>query len=381
MKNTEKSTDAQLYIRVLENIDRAVIALDPNEKITLFNPAAQAYTGISEKQALGRQFSDLFGTQRNLLYLVRTALKEGRSISDHEDLTLERPTGQPIPVSVSVSPLYNDTGSSEGAVLIIRDHSRVRDLENAVRRADRLSILGTLAAGLAHEIKNPLGGIKGATQLLAMELSGDNLALREYTDVMLKEVERVNGIIEELMDLSRPRPPHWSPVNLSRVLDDIVLFQKEGHRGKDIEFHLQLDPSIPPIQGDDNLLTRLFLNLIKNAVEAIEIQGKVTISTRVASDYHLNKPGSRPVPLVVIEIRDTGPGISAEDMDRIFTPFYSTKTQGSGLGLATCQKIVNNHNGFLKVSSKPGEGTTFAVSLPLLTGNPNEQKPVTAGTE
>lgn len=380
MKKTETGPDAHLYIRVLENIDRAVIALDPNEQITLFNPAAQAYTGISEKQALGRKFSDLFGSQMNLLYLVRTALEEGRSISDHEDLSLERPTGQPIPVSVSVSPLYNDFGSSEGAVLIIRDLSRVRDLENAVRRADRLSILGTLAAGLAHEIKNPLGGIKGATQLLAMELSGDNLALREYTDVMLKEVERVNGIIEELMDLSRPRPPEWSPVNLSRVLDDIVLFQKEGYRGKDIEFHLQLDPSIPPIQGDDNLLTRLFLNLIKNAAEAIEKQGKVTITTRVASDYHLHKPGGRPVPLVVIEIKDTGPGISAEEMDRIFTPFYSTKVQGSGLGLATCQKIVNNHNGFLKVTSKPGEGTVFSVSLPLLTAEPNDLKPRTAGT-
>ncbi len=381
MKKTDSRPDAQLYIRVLENIDRAVIALDPGGQITLFNPAAQAITGISEKQALGRQFSDLFGAQKNFLYLVKTALEGERSISDHEDLTLERPTGKPIPVSVSVSPLYNDSGFSEGAVLIIRDLSRVRDLENAVRRADRLSILGTLAAGLAHEIKNPLGGIKGATQLLAMELSGENLELREYTDVMLKEVERVNGIIEELMDLSRPRPPQWTPVNLSRVLDDIVLFQKEGYRGKDVEFHLQLDPSIPPIQGDDNLLTRLFLNLIKNAAEAIEKHGKVTISTRVASDYHLNKPGGRPIPLVVIEIKDTGPGISTEDIDRIFTPFYSTKTQGSGLGLATCQKIVNNHNGFLKVTSKPGEGTIFSVSLPLRTAEPNERKPAPAGME
>ncbi|OHB33262.1 MAG: PAS domain-containing sensor histidine kinase [Desulfuromonadaceae bacterium GWC2_58_13] len=361
--------DAQLYVRVLENIDRAVIALNHEGQITLFNPAAQSYTGISEKQALGKPFQDLFFGQKNLLYLVTTALDEGRSISDHEDLMLKRPNAPPVPVSVSVSPLYTDAGKPEGVVLIIRDLSRMRDLEMAVRRADRLSILGTLSAGLAHEIKNPLGGIKGATQLLAMELP-EQSPLREYTDVMIREVERVNGIIEELMDLARPRPPQWSPVNLSKVLGDIVLFQKEAHRGKKIEFQLDLDPSIPPLRGDENLLTRLFLNLIKNAAEAIEKQGQVTISTKVAPDYHLTKPGSRPVPMIVIEIRDNGKGIAPETLEQIFTPFYTTKNKGSGLGLATCQKIVSEHDGLLKVDSTPGEGTLFAVSLPLLTDKP-----------
>jgi two-component system nitrogen regulation sensor histidine kinase GlnL len=361
--------DAQLYVRVLENIDRAVIALNLEGQITLYNPAAQAYTGFSEKQALGKPFQDLFLGQKNLLYLVSTALKEGRSISDHENLMLKRPNAAPLPVSVSVSPIYTDAGKPEGAVLIIRDLSRVRDLEKAVRRADRLSILGTLAAGLAHEIKNPLGGIKGATQLLAMELS-EQSPLREYTDVMIREVERVNGIIEELMDLARPRPPQWSPVNLSKVLGDIVLFQQEAHRGEKIEFLLDLDPSIPPLRGDENLLTRLFLNLIKNAAEAIVKQGQVTISTKVAQDYHLTKPGNRPVPMIVIEIRDNGKGIAPETLEQIFTPFYTTKNKGSGLGLATCQKIVSEHDGLLKVESTPGEGTLFAVSLPLLTDKP-----------
>jgi two-component system nitrogen regulation sensor histidine kinase GlnL len=194
--------------------------------------------------------------------------------------------------------------------------------------------------------------------------------LREYTDVMIREVERVNSIIEELMDLARPRPPQWSPVNLSKVLGDIVLFQKEAHRGKKIEFQLELDPSIPPLRGDENLLTRLFLNLIKNAAEAIEKQGLVTISTKVAPDYHLTRPGGRPVPMIVIEIRDNGRGIAPDTLEQIFTPFYTTKNKGSGLGLATCQKIVSEHDGLLKVDSIPGEGTLFAVSLPLLTDKP-----------
>jgi two-component system nitrogen regulation sensor histidine kinase GlnL len=359
------SDDSQIHARVVDNIDRAVIAIDRTGHIALFNPAAQACTGLSERQGLGRHYQELFAGQGGILALIHSAMAAGRSISDDENILLQRPSYPPLPVSVSVSPIYTPDGTQEGVVLIIRDLSRLRELEEAVRRADRLSMLGTLAAGLAHEIKNPLGGIKGAAQLLAMELGSGN-PLLEYTSIMVKEVERVNGIIEELMDLARPRPPQFSAVNLGKVLGDIVLFQKEAHRGKDLAFNLNLDPSIPPLLGDENLLTRLFLNLIKNAAEAIEKSGRVDISSKVASDYHMQSPGKRPVPLIVVEIRDNGRGIPADELEHIFTPFYTTKNRGSGLGLATCQKIVDGHRGFLRVESTPGEGTVFSVSLPFL---------------
>lgn len=359
------STDAQLYVQVLDNVEDAVAAIDREGRIALVNPAAQEFLGLSERQSLGRPYEELFAGQENLLYLIRTALRDGRSISDYENILLQRPAAPPLPVSVTVSPIFTGTGSREGAVLIVRDLSRVRELEETVRRADRLSILGTLAAGLAHEIKNPLGGIKGAAQLLDMDLPSDS-PLKEYAGVMIREVERVDGIIEELMDLARPRPPQLTHVNLAKVLGDIVLFQREAYRGKEIEFVLTLDPSIPPIRGDENLLTRLFLNLVKNAGEAIERKGRVEIVTKVSSDYHLTHPGSRPAPLIVIEVRDNGKGIPPGELDKIFTPFYTTKSRGSGLGLATCQKIVNEHRGFFKVESAPDEGTTFSVYLPFI---------------
>lgn len=357
--------DERLYMQVLENVEDAVTAIDDGGRIALVNPAAQEYFGISERHSLGKSYEELFAGQDNLLYLIRTALRDGRSISVHENVVLHRPASPPLPVSATVSPIFTAGGTREGAVLIVRDLSRVRDLEETVRRADRLSILGTLAAGLAHEIRNPLGGIKGAAQLLDMELASGS-PLKEYTEVMIREVERVNGIIEELMDLAHPRPPRATRVNLAKVLGDIVLLQREACRGKEIELVLILDPSIPPIRGDENLLTRLFLNLIRNAAEAIEKKGRVEILTRVSSDYHLTSAGSRPVPLIVIEVRDNGKGISPDQMEHIFTPFYTTKIRGSGLGLATCQKIVNEHQGLLKVESRPAEGTTFSVSLPFL---------------
>ncbi|MDX9708631.1 MAG: ATP-binding protein [Trichloromonas sp.] len=363
--NEIPANNSKLYIQILENIDRAVVALGSDGVINLFNPAAQAMTGISERQALGKAFDRLFQGQQSLLYLVATALAAGRSVSGHEEIYLYRPFSPPLPVSVSVSPLLTEAGAPDGVVLTLRDLSRMRDLEEAVRQSDRLSQLGTLAAGLAHEIKNPLGGIKGAAQLLDLELPGKS-HLREYTAVMIRETERINTIIEGLLDLTRTRQPHWSGVNLGKILGDILLLQKNAHPGKQIDFLLDLDPSIPEFRGDHDLLTQLFLNLIKNAAEAVADRGLVRISSKIVGDYHLHLPGGRPAPFVTIEIRDNGMGIAREDLERIFTPFYTTKHLGSGLGLPLCQKIVRQHDGMLKAVSEPGSGTIFSVSLPLI---------------
>lgn len=358
------SRDMSLYMRVLENMEEAVIAVDDAERVILFNPAAQNCTGYSERQALSRTLNELFTASEDLLRLVRTALQLGRSITSHEDVQLQKTGNKLLPVGVSISPLFNREGQQEGAVIILRDHSQIRDLEESVRQTDRLAMLGTLAAGLAHEIKNPLGGIKGAAQLLNLELPPDN-PLREYTQVMTREVNRVNDLIEELLDLTRSRATKLSEVNLSRVLADQALLQQQSHPHKNVDFQLQLDPSIPPIWGDATMLASLFLNLLKNAAEAVGEQGKITVTSRIAGQYLYNRPGERPVPVVTVEIHDSGPGMSPEQLDRIFTPFYSTKPRGCGLGLAICQKIISEHQGTLRVVSAPGQGTTFTVSLPL----------------
>lgn len=358
-------TDPELFVRVVENLDRAVIATDQAGKIILFNPAAEACTGLSRRQSIGRLYSDLFADQPRIVDLIRLALEAGRTISDEEQVSLRRPHMLPTPVSVTVSPIFDQDSLQDGVVLIIRDLTRLRELETALRQADRLSMLGTLAAGLAHEIKNPLGGIRGAAQLLGMELNSDS-PLREYTNVVIREVERINDIIEELLDLARPRIDKMGETDLSQILRDIVLLQKEAHRSQNIKFALHLDPSIPPIRGDEALLTRLLLNLVKNAAEAVEADGKIDITTRIAMDYHLMSADNKPVPWVVVEVADDGPGINNDDLERIFTPFFTTKSQGTGLGLATCQKIADSHNGILKARNRVEEGSVFTLSLPFI---------------
>jgi len=273
-------------------------------------------------------------------------MTEGRSISDRETIQLRRPNALPLAVSVNASPLYTDAGVQYGIILTLHDVSNLRQLEQDIQRAQHLEMLKTLAAGLAHEVKNPLGGIRGAAQLLSMELDQRN-DLLEYTHVMIKETDR-------------------SEINLTKTINDIVLLQAQTEQGKKIQFNLQLDPSIPPIKGDKTLLTRLFLNLIKNATEAIAHNGTITVSTRIDSEHHLTRLGKIPVPFVVVKIIDNGPGISTNIIQKIFTPFYTTKSNGSGLGLAISQKIVTDHDGLLRIDSTQNQGTCCSVYLPLI---------------
>ncbi|WP_321390383.1 ATP-binding protein [uncultured Desulfuromusa sp.] len=365
----------QEYALILENIDDAIIAVDQQGKIIYFNSSAQLFSGLSEKQSIHQSFFECFKGHETLCYLLRTTLQEGRSISSHETVTLRKTNSRQRQVSVTVSPILPASTSQQGAVIVLHDLTRVRSLESAVRNADRLAMIETMAAGLAHEIKNPLGGIKGSAQLLQMELSGND-ELQEYTQLIVRETTRVNRIIEELLNLSRPRKTQIEFVNISQILNEIITLQKNTVGDRGILFVWELDPSIPDIPGDHDLLMRLFLNLIKNSCEATEDHSKITIATKVDTEYHLRRPDNRSTPMVQISISDQGPGISAAELEKILTPFYTTKETGSGLGLPMCQKIVTDHGGMLEFINRSEGGTKVKVSLPLfhnLTDNKTEK--------
>lgn len=352
------------YANVVDSVGDGVIVLDDDGAVTHVNPAAEELAGISRRQAKGARFTDIFKAEVALNEMVAKTVATGMSVSDHENIVLKR-NGKLTPVGVSTSPLLSAAGDRIGTIVLLRDLTNVRELEEAVRQADRLSSLGALAAGLAHEIKNPLGGIKGAAQLLEMEFP-ENEDLREYIRVMLKEVQRVNVIVEELLALASPGRLKPAKVNLHRVLSDIVLLQKRVADGRNAVIHQYFDPSIPPILGDESLLTQLFLNLIKNAIEAVGEGGVVKVTSRVLSDYSMTQKGERRARMIAIDVADNGPGIPAEVQEHLFTPFFTTKSKGTGLGLAICQKIVSEHRGMIKVDSAPGRGTLFTVMLPLI---------------
>jgi two-component system nitrogen regulation sensor histidine kinase GlnL len=352
------------YANVIDSVGDGVIVLDRQGIVTLMNPAAEELIGGSRRQVLGVPFARYFNSEPILVEMVAKTSATGMAISDHENVVLHT-LGQVVPVSASTTPLLTDAGERIGTILILRDLTNIRDLEKAVRHADRLSMLGTLAAGLAHEIKNPLGGIKGAAQLMALELPPDS-DLHENLRVVIKEAGRVNRIVEDLLQLAAPKELKLSPVNLHKVLGDILLLQRRTVADREISFQQHFDPSIPPLLADEELLTQVFLNLIKNAIEAVGEEGQITVVSRVVSDYSLTQKGEKRSRMLAVDVIDDGPGMTAEQQEQLFTPFFTTKVKGTGLGLPICQKIVSEHRGMMMVQSEKGKGTTFTVLLPLI---------------
>lgn len=368
MKQFDASNDTQIplddyYATVIDSVGDGVIVVGRDGIITLCNPAAEEIGGFSRRHALGATFQKLFSQEPTLVEMVAKTTRTGITISDHENVVV-RSTGKVTPVAATCYPLMRANGENIGAILTLKDITYIRELEAAVRQADRLSTMGTLAAGLAHEVKNPLGGIKGAAQLLERELA-EGSDLLEYTRVMIRETERIDHIIRELLELASPRGLKLTPVNLHRVLGDILLLQKQAVVGRDISFVTHFDPSIPDIMADGEMLTRLFLNLVRNALDALAESGRLTVSSRVLSDYRMAK-NERQSRMVAVEISDDGPGIPKEDLENIWTPFFSSKSSGTGLGLTICHKIVAEHRGMIKVESDTGHGTKFTVLLPLV---------------
>lgn len=354
----------EFYANVIDSVGDGVIVIDRSGTVVLMNPVAEELAGVSRRICKGQPFAAIFKSDLQLLEIAEKSSASGMSISDHENIVLKR-GGRVTPLGVTASPLLLADGTRAGTIILLRDLTNIRELEEAVRKSDRLSALGTLAAGLAHEIKNPLGGIRGAAQLLEMELAEDD-ELRDCTRVVMKEVQRVNRIVEELLDLSAPRSLKLVGVNLHKILAHIVFLQQQASEGKNILFQRNLDPSIPPILADEGRLTQLFLNLVKNAVEAVGEGGIIEISSRVVSEYSMTQKGEGRSRMVAIEIADNGSGIPPEALENIFTPFYTTKEKGTGLGLAICQKIVAEHRGMIRVNSESGRGTTFTILLPLV---------------
>lgn len=364
MITQEKKADPPFPIsweNILTSLEDGVIVVDPHGKISFFNQAAEILTDISATQALQQPYARLFKKNCWLTDMVKKSQPPQQSGTRGEgELVTQR--GRQVPVNLTVSPLQDRYGRSLGSILLLRDLTHRKEMEEDLKRADRLAMLGTLAAGLAHEIKNPLAGIKGAAQLMRRE-SDRNPSITQYTDIVIREVDRVNLLIEQLLDLSRPAKLNLSSLNIHELLDDVLLLESQAVPGQKVVVHKNYDPSLPAIRGDRGQLTQLFLNLVKNAFQAMNGQGCLIITTRIETDFHIREQGKDRGKFIWVDIEDDGVGIKEENLSHIFSPFFTTKNNGTGLGLAICYRVVREHSGLIRVESREGKGTTFRVSL------------------
>lgn len=348
---------------VLASLDDAVVVLDEAAAVVDVNPAAEQLTGVSAPHGLGSPLTALFGTDDANAWLTELArgVLHDRTARRRSEGTLARRAGD-LPVSAACAPVFDGDGGVRGAVLVLHDLTMQRTLEATTRRADRLAALGTVALGLAHEIRNPLGGIKGAAQLLRAALTDPDLV--RCTDVIVREVERLDGLVEQLRELSVPPRLALEPVNIHRVLNDVLVLQRQSHAWGAVALRTVFDPSLPPVSGDRAQLTQVFLNLVRNALDALGGTGSLVVATRIESRFHIRR-GTGRGRFLSVTIEDSGPGIPEADQAQLFSPFFTTKAQGTGLGLAVCHRIVTQHGGTIAYDARPRGGAAFVVTLPV----------------
>jgi two-component system nitrogen regulation sensor histidine kinase GlnL len=343
-----------------------LVILDTGGNVIAMNPAAETITGFSAESTLGLPLSEAFPRNNDVFEKLEAALRAGSALTLREMPWSGHGRSRAV-VDLSATPLTDDDGELSGWILVFRDMTPVKKLEEEVRKADRLAMMGTIAAGLAHEIKNPLGGIKGAAQLLTRETLSPESA--EYLQIIVKEADRVNRLVNQLLTFSRPKDLKLDRVNINELIDALLILQKEPIAKRGIRVVREFDPSLPPVLGDADELKQVFLNFIVNASDAVAERhpgggGEIRFKTRMVNNFKIKgAEGPKTWRMVSAEIRDNGTGIKQDDVGKIFTPFFTTKEKGYGLGLAVTQRVIHEHGGAVNLTTEEGVGTTFQVLL------------------
>ena len=333
---------------VVSHLPVGLIATDSSGRITFFNAAAEKITGL-KRSLIENQKPDSH-LPGELCGLQKT-LSQGTTIVEQE---MECTFGEnkTVPVSVSATRITNDLGDTIGQVLIIRDLAEIRKLQEDIRRQEKLAALGGLAAGVAHEIRNPLSSIKGMASFFAGQFEEESEG-RSAAKVMIQEVERLNRVITELLEFARPSDLRKKTTDINTLLSRSINLIQQDATNKSVDIKLQLDDNICPVLIDSDRLAQCLLNLYLNAIQAMKNGG--TLSVRSEADS---------AGFVSIIVSDNGPGISSENIRKIFDPYFTTKKKGTGLGLAIVHKIIEAHQGKIKVESSPGKGATFTIMIP-----------------
>ena len=345
---------------ILNSISDGVITVDNEGRVTMLNPAAQALTGLKPEIVLKNHYRDFFQTEGRRYVssvegeMFRSPLMDTlRTGKKYTDMEFEYPGPEQVfHVSATTELIMNSKGERIGAAVFMRNISETKRMEDQIRRAEQLAALGELVAGVAHEVRNPLTAIRGFVQFL--DEGATPKERKEYTGIILKEVDSINRVIRQLLSFARPTPQHYQLTRIRDLLKDVlVLVQTRNIAGR-ISVELDIAESLPDIEVDGELIKQVFLNLLLNAVQSIEDEGRVLIEAEM-----------RDIDDVEIRITDTGCGISRANRERIFLPFFTTKPTGTGLGLSIVQRIIVEHNGEITIDSVEGEGTVVTLRFPV----------------
>jgi two-component system nitrogen regulation sensor histidine kinase GlnL len=340
--------------RILENLSTAVLVLDGDLRLRWINPAAEILFEISANQVAGESLNALLPGSRRFTKTLRHILDTGHPLTER-GLRLSLLNARTITVDCSVSLLSGDHGERE--LLVEMDQvDRLLRLTREEALVEQHTAQRAVIRGLAHEIKNPLGGLRGAAQLLERELP--DRELKEYTRIIIHEADRLRNLVDHLVGPNRPL--NRRPLNIHEVFEHVrrLLLAEFPSLTIDRDY----DPSLPDLSGDAEQLVQAVLNIVRNAAQAVEYRGRVCLRTRVERQFTIGQKRHRLV--LRAEVEDDGPGIRQDLVDHIFYPMVTGRAEGTGLGLSIAQAIVHQHGGLIQCSSRPRQ-TIFTIYLPL----------------
>jgi len=358
---TDYSQLEKLYEHIVQNVASGLITVNEKALITSFNRMAEEITGFKLGEVYQKKIADLFPG-----FIIKESLssvglgKEWAKIQQGRwETKFQRKDGTILTLGFSVSPLKDSNDNEIGTIFIFQDLTKIREMEEDLKRADRLAAIGTMAAGLAHEIRNPLASISGSIEIMKEEMDGSGQSPK-LMDIVLREIGRLDSLIADFLLFARPSSPQKNLVHLNKIITDLLQVIKNNPECRpSINFFAKFEEEIY-LLGDEQQLKQAFWNLLINALQAMPNGGEINITLRRVYSTDQNEPGQ-----VEIIISDTGVGIAESDLDKIFNPFFTTKEQGTGLGLSIVHRIIEGHGGKITVQSQLNKGTIFRITLPV----------------
>ncbi|MFQ5627847.1 MAG: PAS domain S-box protein [bacterium] len=356
---------------IIQSIGSGLMTVDLQKKITSFNPGAEEILGYSSDDVVGKYLTEVFKQEafdRYLFEVNGNGVDQGLMNREMEIATANK---RKIYIGFTVAPRIDNRNQHVGNIISFRDISQIKQMQAEVIRMDRLASLGVLSSGIAHEIRNPLAGIKTVAQTLEEEL-GDDDSKREYLARIVRQVNRLDELLKAFFSYAKPRPPVRKFYRLHEIVLEVTALLKQRMVGNKVKLTEDYALELALIYVDFHQIQQVLFNLFINAIDAMPRGGELTISARQVTSTlnRMERRGkkfpfqSRNRQFAEIKIADTGAGISRKNLTQIFDPFFTTKTQGSGLGLSIVYRIIEEHNGDIQVESEVGKGTAFKILLP-----------------
>ncbi|HEY7728340.1 MAG TPA: ATP-binding protein [Candidatus Eisenbacteria bacterium] len=362
-------------LSLLQHAPLGVIAVSREGEVIHMNPEACRLLGYAEREGEGEAAARVLRAPRGEGHVPPGAVAKPEEAREVEVVTR---AGEVLPVGLRLLPLEGADGRLRGTVALFQDLREQKALEEQWRRRDRLASLGALSAGVAHEIRNPLAGIGTSAQVLKRRLGADD-PRASFVDVILEEVSRLDRIVEGLLQFAKPAPPRLSKQSVLPALEKALTLVHELAVRQDVAIHVDRAEHVPEVYVDSDQILQVLLNVFMNALQAMDQGGELRVSVRTqrkklaprstlgrrANDRLLKREEPPAQDVVEIRVRDNGPGIPASVLARVFDPFYTTRAQGTGLGLSVCQSIIREHGGTISIESTVGQGTSVILDLPV----------------